>query len=856
MANREIKTKVAIDGEKEYKESLKNINSALGTLKSELKLVESQYAGQANSYAALSAKGDVLSRMYDQQKEKVKAAAEQLEKAKKAQSDYAEKVSSAQSEISRCEAALAALGDETGDTTEEQAKLTAELEKAKGELSAAEKGYESTTRSVNSYQTQVNNAETELNKLGSELDKNASYMDEAAKSSDGCAESIDEYGKEVKKAGEDSEEAGKKFDKVKTAATALGTAAAAATAALAAAAIKLGKEVISAYADYEQLVGGVETLFKDSSGKVMEYANDAYKTAGLSANEYMETVTGFSASLISSLGGDTEKAAKYADMAITDMSDNANKMGSDMASIQNAYSGFAKQNYTMLDNLKLGYGGTKEEMQRLLEDAEKLSGVKYDISSYSDIVDAIHVVQTEMGITGTTAKEAEATISGSIGMLKSSFQNLITGLGDADADIDKLCDNVVNSFNSVVKNITPVVRNLAKTVPNALEGILDAIAPLLPELLEMGVGLFEALLSGFTSVLPELMNTAASLVTTLVQGIIEALPELIESLVTTLLDAIPQIIETGVELLTALVENLPEIITTICEVLPQIIESTISTLLDHLPEIVEAGVKLLTALITNLPQIILTIVQALPQIITAVINALVNNIPKIIETGVKLLTALITNLPQIIAEIVRAMPQIITGIVSALGEGVSQVAEVGANLVRGLWQGIQSLAGWLWDKVSGWISSIWDGITDFFGIHSPSTKMAWVSEMNVEGAVVGIEKNKSKAVKAYGAMGEEMLAEVDSGLAAVNDKLKSSIGEIETGFSAKATVEAVSASVPADLTGRGGGATTSGGGDTNVVNHFHIAELVVREEADVKKISRELYNMQKSKSRSKGVSMA
>lgn len=622
-------------------------------------------------------------------------------------------------------------------------------------------------------------------------------MDEAAKSSNGCAESINKYGKEVKKAGEDSEEAGKKFDKVKTAATALGTAAATATAALAAAAIKLGKEVISAYADYEQLVGGVETLFKDSSGKVMEYANDAYKTAGLSANEYMETVTGFSASLISSLGGDTEKAAKYADMAITDMSDNANKMGSDMASIQNAYSGFAKQNYTMLDNLKLGYGGTKEEMQRLLEDAEKLSGVKYDISSYSDIIDAIHVIQTEMDITGTTAKEAEATISGSIGMLKSSFQNLITGLGDADADIDKLCDNVVNSFNSVVKNITPVVRNLAKIVPNALEGILDAIAPLLPELLEMGA-----------------------------------------------------------ELLTALVENLPEIITTICEVLPQIIESAISTLLDHLPEIVEAGVKLLTALITNLPQIILTIVQALPQIITAVINAIVNNIPKIIETGVKLLTALITNLPQIIAEIVRAMPQIITGIVSALGEGVSQVAEVGANLVRGLWQGIQSLAGWLWDKVSGWISSIWDGITDFFGIHSPSTKMAWVSEMNVEGAVVGIEKNKSKAVKAYGAMGEEMLAEVDSGLAAVNDKLKSSIGEIETGFSAKATVEAVSASVPADLTGRGGGATPSGGGDTNVVNHFHIAELVVREEADVKKISRELYNMQKSKSRSKGVSMA
>lgn len=841
MANREIKTKVAIDGEKEYKESLKNINSALGTLKSELKLVESQYAGQANSYAALSAKGDVLSRMYDQQKEKVKAAAEQLEKAKKAQSDYAEKVSSAQSEISRCEAALAALGDETGDTTEEQAKLTAELEKAKGELSAAEKGYESTTRSVNSYQTQVNNAETELNKLGSELDKNASYMDEAAKSSDGCAESIDEYGKEVKKAGEDSEEAGKKFDKVKTAATALGTAAAAATAALAAAAIKLGKEVISAYADYEQLVGGVETLFKDSSGKVMEYANDAYKTAGLSANEYMETVTGFSASLISSLGGDTEKAAEYANMAITDMSDNANKMGSDMASIQNAYSGFAKQNYTMLDNLKLGYGGTKEEMQRLLEDAEKLSGVKYDISSYSDIIDAIHVIQTEMDITGTTAKEAEATISGSIGMLKSSFQNLITGLGDADADIDKLCDNVVNSFNSVVKNITPVVRNLAKTVPNALEGILDAIAPLLPELLEMGVGLFEALLSGFTSVLPELMNTAASLVTTLVQGIIEALP---------------LVVEAAAQFITTLVQGIAEALPTLIPAAVETVTTIVSTLIENIPLLIDAALQLIQGLAEGVLEAIPVLLEALPELIESLVTTLLDAIPQIIETGVKLLTALITNLPQIIAEIVRAMPQIITGIVSALGEGVSQVAEVGKNLVRGLWQGIQSLAGWLWDKVSGWISSIWDGITDFFGIHSPSTKMAWVSEMNVEGAVVGIEKNKSKAVKAYGAMGEEMLAEVDSGLAAVNDKLKSSIGEIETGFSAKATVEAVSASVPADLTGRGGGATTSGGGDTNVVNHFHIAELVVREEADVKKISRELYNMQKSKSRSKGVSMA
>lgn len=904
---RNITTKIEVKGESEYKSAIKTVNSELKTLQSEMKRTESQFAGHLNSYEALSAKGATLEKMYAAQKEKLSSLREALAAAEKAQKGYAENVAEGEQRVQACKEALAALGNETGDTSEQEKKLTEELSKANAELTKAKLNQEENTRKCNSYQSQINNAEAALNDLDGELQKNASYMNEAAQSSDGCAKSINEYGEEVDLAAKKEKEANEKREKTKQLLADIGKAAAAATAAVVAATVKLGKEVIDAYADYEQLVGGVETLFKDSSEKVMEYANDAYKTAGLSANEYMETVTGFSASLISSLGGDTEKAAKYANMAITDMSDNANKMGSDMESIQNAYSGFAKQNYTMLDNLKLGYGGTKEEMQRLLEDAEKLSGVKYDISSYSDIVDAIHVVQTEMGITGTTAKEAEATISGSIGMLKSSFQNLITGLGDADADVDKLCDNVVDSFNSVIKNISPVIENLAKTVPNAFEGILDAISPLLPEFLEMGAGLFEALLNGLVSMLPGLVSAVASIVPMLVESIVEALPlvvdaavqfiaalvqgiaealptlipaaveavatiattlienvsllydaatQLVESLITTLLDTIPQLIETGVQLLTALVTNLPEIITKVCEVLPRIIENIISTLLDNLPEIVDAGVQLLTALITNLPQIILTIVQAIPQIITGIVNAFVNNIPKLVETGIKLLTSLITDLPKIVRDIRAAMPQIINGIVDALGEGVSQVAEVGKNLVRGLWDGIQSLAGWLWDKVSGWISSIWDGITDFFGIHSPSTQMAWAGEMLVEGLAGAVDKDGKKAVQAIGGMSEEMLAEVDSGLAAVNDRLKDSIGEIETGFSAKATVEAVSASVPADLTGRGGGAAASGGGDTNVVNHFHIAELVVREEADVKKISRELYNMQKSKSRSKGVSMA
>ena len=266
----------------------------------------------------------------------------------------------------------------------------------------------------------------------------------------------------------------------------------------------------------------------------------------------------------------------------------------------------------MLDNLKLGYGGTKEEMQRLLEDAEKLSGVKYDISSYSDIVDAIHVVQTEMGITGTTAKEAEATISGSIGMLKSSFQNLITGLGDADADIDKLCDNVVNSFNSVVKNITPVVRNLAKTVPNALEGILDAIAPLLPELLEMGVGLFEALLSGFTSVLPELMNTAASLVTTLVQGIIEALP---------------LVVEAAAQFITTLVQGIAEALPTLIPAAVETVTTIVSTLIENIPLLIDAALQLMQGLAEGVLEAIPVLLEALPELIESLVTTLLDAIP-------------------------------------------------------------------------------------------------------------------------------------------------------------------------------------------------------------------------------------
>ena len=333
-------------------------------------------------------------------------------------------------------------------------------------------------------------------------------------------------------------------------------------------AISLGKSVVSAYADYEQLVGGIDTLFKGSSDTVQRYAENAYKTAGLSANAYMETVTSFSASLISSLGGDTAKAAEMADMAITDMSDNANKMGSDMSSIQNAYQGFAKQNYTMLDNLKLGYGGTKEEMERLLKDAEKISGVKYDISSYADIVSAIHVIQTEMDITGTTAKEAEATISGSINTLKGAFENLLVGMGDPSADIGELFGNVTEALTNVINNIMPVVQNvfnqvlpqLVDMVSNALPSLMDGIMSAIPTIVQSLFGVLKNVVSQLAAKLPDLVKDLMKGLPAALRGILDMLPELID-----------MAIELATNIITGLIEALPELVPMLVEGIVRIV---------------------------------------------------------------------------------------------------------------------------------------------------------------------------------------------------------------------------------------------------------------------------------------------
>lgn len=384
--------------------------------------------------------------------------------------------------------------------------------------------------------------------------------------------------------GETTEHAERKGSKLLSTMAKIGTAAIAAGAT---AVVAVGKQALSAYADYEQLVGGVDTLFKDSSAMVQEYAANAYKTAGLSANEYMETVTGFSASLLQSLGGDTAAAAKMADVAITDMSDNANKMGTDMASIQNAYQGFAKQNYTMLDNLKLGYGGTKEEMQRLIDDANALNAAQgnytnYTIESYADIVSAIHDVQTEMGITGTTAKEASTTIQGSVSSMKSAWGNLLVGIADDNADFKTLTEQFVDSLVTVGENIIPRIN---------------------------------IIIQGLTQLITEASQT------------------IIPMAVQILLENLPSIVAAGMDLIIALVSGILDNIDMLIDCVLEMVDVIVDKLIDNLPKLIEGGIRLIAALASGLIRAIPNLVSKIPQIISSIVKGIINGIPAIFDVG-------------------------------------------------------------------------------------------------------------------------------------------------------------------------------------------------------------------------------
>ena len=559
----------------------------------------------------------------------------------------------------------------------------------------------------------------------------------------------------------------------------------AAMAAAGAGVVALAKQATASYAEYEQLVGGVETLFKDSSEAVQQYAANAYKTAGLSANEYMSSITSFSASLLQSLDGDTQAAADKANQAVTDMADNANKMGTSMDMVVQTYQSLARGNYEMLDNLKLGYGGTKAELERLLADASAIAGIEFDVSSYADIVDAIHVIQTEMGITGTTALEAGTTIQGSISSMRSAWQNFLTGMADENQDFDALLGNLVDSIVTVGENLIPRIQMLLPRLTEGLSQLAQALLPqipaildtLLPALIEGAQGLIDSfvgmlpglistavnampqladaalsivnnLVTAIGAALPQLLDAAAQIVVTLVNGIAESLPEqipaivdVIVQLVQTFIDNVPMLIDAGIALLEGLVQGILNAIPVLVEALPQVITSLVDTLLASIPQIIQAGIDLLTSLVDALPEIIDGIVAVIPDIISGIIKALIDNYPAIINAGIQMFMALVDAIPEIVVALAKAVPDIINAIVEGLNDGIVYIVEVGKDFIRGLWEGIASMFSWIKDKIKTFASDTINAVKNFFGIHSPSTLMRdEVGVMLARGLAEGIEK--------------------------------------------------------------------------------------------------------------------
>ena len=493
----------------------------------------------------------------------------------------------------------------------------------------------------------------------------------------------------------------------------------------------LGGLVVSAtksYADLEQNIGGVETLFKDSANTVINNAKRAYETAGMSANEYMETVTGFSASLLQSLGGDTEKAASYADRAITDMADNANKMGTAMESIQWAYQGFAKQNYTMLDNLKLGYGGTKEEMARLISDASKLTEVQKELGitvdandmSFGNIVNAISVVQKNMGIMGTTSKEAATTITGSVSSMKAAFDNFLNGSGTPE----QLSETIVTAL----KNIGSAVGKLGPSIIDGLVELTDTLVQYIPGAVEKAT---PALVGGAI----QLVNSLVTALPQLTQALLNAIMQLLQSLT----PQIPMIVQNLLNGALQIVNQLSALLPTLIPQLVQAILSIIPVLLNNAPKFLEAGTKLILGLAQGLINAIPQLINSLPQILQSLITYILSYGPQMLSMGIQLIVTLATGLIKAIPQLVAKLPEIISAVWNGLKDGFSNIGDIGKDLVKGLWNGIGDMVGWIGKKIKGFGKSVLNGLKDFFGIHSPSTEFAWIGKMNVIGLENGME---------------------------------------------------------------------------------------------------------------------
>ena len=875
--------KIGVEGEKEFKKALADINQSFKVLGSEMKLVSSQFDKNDQSVQALSARNAVLNKEIEAQKGKIETLRAALQNAAESFGENDRRTQNWQIQLNNAEAALNSMERELSDneqmmeqlsqqetqSADATERLTQEISRQEEELAGLKRAYSNAVLEYGKGSSEAKELEGRISQLSGELNENRDKMKDASGSAEDFGESLEDA----------SDGADKLGNGLSAATVAMGNLMSAGIQAALNGIKELGSAIWNldeATEEYRVAQGKLATAFEAAgySGEAAQQSyTEFYKILG-------DTDTATEASqLLAQLAENEQDITKWTNIAagvygtfgdalpIEGLIESANetaKVGQVTGSLADALNwvGISEDAF----NEKLASCSDESERNRLI--METLSG-SYDEASAAfyrnnEALVASREGQAQLDETLAGLGETISNVKNSlraeflpaISDVISSFTDMINGVDGADTAFADAITGMINTavamlpqfmetgmqiltslLSGIIQSLPAVIEGAAQIIVTLAQGIAQATPTLIPQIVLVVTQIVQTLVEN----LPMILEAALQLITGLAQGLLDAIPVLVAALpaiitaiVEFVIGAIPQIIDAGIQLLTSLITALPEIISAIVAAIPQIIDGLVTAILGSIPQIIDAGVKLLISLIQNLPQIITTVVSAIPKIVSSLVNAIIGNIDKIILAGVQLFVALIKNLPQIIVSIVKAVPQIISAIVKGFASGASQMASIGLNLIKGIWNGISDAASWLWSKVSGFCSSLLSKIKGFFGIHSPSTEMAWVGEMLVEGLAGSIEDNGSDAVKAAEGLSAG-ISDVMNGLA---QDMQSAVPSTFA-FDANGTVNSVSG-------GMGGLGASSFG------TLITIQQMIVRSEEDIRRISQELYNLMQVGSRAQG----
>ena len=876
--------RIGVEGEKEFKKALAEINQSFKVLGSEMKLVSSQFDKNDSSVQALSARNTVLNKEIDAQRQKVETLRSALQNAAESFGENDRRTQNWQVQLNNAEAALNGMERELSqneqaiealNNQEEQAvdateRLTQEISRQEEELAGLKRAYSNAVLEYGKGSSEARELEGRIADLSGELEENRDTLREAS-------DSTEDFGDAMEDA---SDGAGKLGSGLSAATVAMGNLISSGIQAALNGIKELGSAIWNldeATEEYRVAQGKLTTAFEAAgySGEAaQESYTEFYKILG-------DTDTATEASqLLAQLAENEQDITKWTNIAagvcgtfgdalpIEGLIESANetaKVGQGTLADALNWVGISEDEF----NEKLAACSGESERNRLI--METLSGT-YDEASQAfyrnnEALVASREGQARMDETlaglGETISNVKNNLQAeflpAIADVVSSFTDMVNGVEGADTAFAEAITGLVNTavamlpqfvstgtqmltslLSGIIQSLPAIVEAAVQIVSTLAAGIGESLPTLVPAIVQAVATIVQTLADN----LPMILEAALQLILGLAQGLLdaipvltEALPQIIASIVDFLIGAVPQIIDAGIQLLTSLVSALPEIITAVVAAIPQIVDGLVTAVLGSIPQLIDAGMKLLVSLIQNLPQIITTVAGAIPKIVASLVNAIAGNVDKIILAGVKLLVSLIKNLPQIIVSIVKAVPQIIAAIVKGFAGGAAQMASIGLNLIKGIWNGIGDAASWLWGKVSGFCSDLMGKIKGFFGIHSPSTEMAWVGEMLVEGLAGSIEDNGGEAVKAAEGLSEG-ISDVMNGLA---EDMKTSI-PTDFKLDADASVRSV-----AD-----GMAGMKGKDMFGFASLITIQQMIVRSEDDIRKISQELYNLIQTGSRAGG----